>query len=79
MHQPRVGVPVVADLMQRDEREIDAPRRQGAPADDTAREQINHERDVRYAAPRRYAGEIRDPQLIRLRSRVGSAALAFCA
>jgi hypothetical protein len=61
----RGGAPVVNRLVQRIEDEVGRQGRGDAPPDDAARKDINDERDVHEATPRRDIREIRDPELIR--------------
>ena len=69
MHQVADGVvaAVVDRLLERIEHEVGPQRRRDAPADDAAREDVDDERDVDEAAPRRDVREVRDPELIRPR------------
>ena len=52
-------------LLQRIEHEVRLQRGAHAPADDHAREHIDHEGDEHKAAPGGDVGEVRDPQLVR--------------
>ena len=52
-------------LIQRVEDEVGPQRRRHAPADDAAREDVDHEGDVDKTPPRRDIRKVGDPQLVR--------------
>jgi hypothetical protein len=54
-------------LLQRIEYEVGAQRRGDTPADDAAREDVDHEGDVDEAGPRGDVRQVADPELIRSR------------
>jgi len=55
----RRAAPGVDCLLEGVEHEVRRQRRRHAPADDAPREDVNDERDVDKAAPRRHVGELR--------------------
>lgn len=65
MDEPPVGFPLVNRLLKGIEREVDAHRARYSPADDQAREDIDHESHVHRASPSGDIGEIRHPELVR--------------
>src|SRR5207248_9203674 len=60
---------VVDRLLERVEHEIGRQGRGDAPAGDASSKDVDHEGDVREAAPRRHVGEVGHPELIRPRRR----------
>jgi hypothetical protein len=64
MGQPISRLASPQRLLQRVERQVAPQRRRHTPANDVAREDIDHEREVAEAAPGRDAGDVRDPELI---------------
>ena len=69
MHEPgrSCAAPRVDRLFERVQHEIRPQRRGHAPADNPAGKDIDDERDVDKARPRRHVSEVRHPELIRPR------------